>query len=101
MGPLISAQHRETVASFVDGDPLALSRRDSGRSPATGTLCTLVEASNGDRVAREEVFCSVQHFIPFSDEEDAIQIANDTPSPARSTETPSKRPSTHHRMIEA
>ena len=31
MGPLISAQHRETVASFVDGD-VALPGRDAGRS---------------------------------------------------------------------
>ena len=41
--------------------------------------CTLVEASNDDRVAREEVFGPVAAVIPFTDEADAIRIANDTP----------------------
>jgi acyl-CoA reductase-like NAD-dependent aldehyde dehydrogenase len=41
--------------------------------------CTLVEASNDDRVAREEVFGPVAAVIPFEDERDAIRIANDTP----------------------
>ena len=77
MGPLISAQHRETVASFVDGDTLF-----SGETPASPGFwfpCTLVEASNDDRVARDEVFGPVAAVIPFADEEDAVRIANDTP----------------------
>ena len=41
--------------------------------------CTLVEASNDDRVAREEVFGPVAALIPFADEDEAIRIANDTP----------------------
>ena len=40
---------------------------------------TLVEATNDDRVAREEVFGPVAALIPFDDEADAIRIANDTP----------------------
>ena len=40
---------------------------------------TLVEASNDDRVAREEVFGPVAAVIPFADEEEAVRIANDTP----------------------
>ena len=77
MGPLISAQHRETVASFVDGDPLF-----SGDTPAGRGFwfpCTLVEATNDDRVAREEVFGPVAALIPFADEDEAVRIANDTP----------------------
>jgi betaine-aldehyde dehydrogenase len=77
MGPLISAQHRETVASFVDGD--ALFRGDVPNGRGFWFPCTLVEASNDDRVAREEVFGPVAALIPFADEEDAIRIANDTP----------------------
>ena len=77
MGPLISAQHRETVASFVDGEPLF--RGEAPSAPGFWYPCTLVEASNGDRVAREEVFGPVAALIPFADEVDAIQIANDTP----------------------
>jgi betaine-aldehyde dehydrogenase len=77
MGPLISASHRETVASFVEGEPLF-----RGETPGGAGFwypCTLVEASNEDRIAREEVFGPVAAVIPFDDEADAVRIANDTP----------------------
>jgi betaine-aldehyde dehydrogenase len=77
MGPLISAQHRETVASFVEGEPLFRGDAPTGRG--FWYPCTLVEASNDDRIAREEVFGPVATLIPFADEEEAITIANDTP----------------------
>jgi betaine-aldehyde dehydrogenase len=77
MGPLISAQHRETVASFVDGEPLF--RGDAPNGRGFWYPCTLVAATNEDRVAREEVFGPVAAVIPFADEADAIRIANDTP----------------------
>ena len=77
MGPLISAAHRATVASFVEGEPLF--RGDVPDGPGFWFPCTLVEASNDDRVAREEVFGPVAAVIPFTDEADAIRIANDTP----------------------
>jgi acyl-CoA reductase-like NAD-dependent aldehyde dehydrogenase len=77
MGPLISAQHRALVASFVDDAPLF--RGDAPAGPGFWFPCTLVEASNDDRVAREEVFGPVAAVIPFADEEDAVRIANDTP----------------------
>jgi acyl-CoA reductase-like NAD-dependent aldehyde dehydrogenase len=38
-----------------------------------------VEATNEDRVAREEVFGPVAALIPFEGEDDAVRIANDTP----------------------
>src|ERR1700730_4639048 len=77
MGPLISASHREKVASFVEGRPLFQGSVPEG--PGFWYPCTLVEASNQDRVAREEVFGPVATVIPFADEADAIAIANDTP----------------------
>jgi len=77
MGPLISAAHRETVASFVDGAPLF--RGDAPDGKGFWFPCTLVEATNGDRVAREEVFGPVAAIIPFADEEEAVRLANDTP----------------------
>ena len=77
MGPLISAQHRETVASFVDGEPLF--RGDTPGGKGYWYPCTIVEATNDDRIAREEVFGPVAALIPFDDEADAIRIANDTP----------------------
>jgi acyl-CoA reductase-like NAD-dependent aldehyde dehydrogenase len=77
MGPLISKQHRETVAGFVDGD--ALFTGDAPDGKGFWFPCTIVEASNDDRIAREEVFGPVAALIPFDDEADAIRIANDTP----------------------
>jgi betaine-aldehyde dehydrogenase len=77
MGPLISRQHRETVASFVDGDTLFTGDAPDGKG--FWYPCTIVEASNDDRIAREEVFGPVAALIPFDDEADAIRIANDTP----------------------
>ena len=77
MGPLISKQHRETVASFVDGDTLFTGDAPDGKG--FWYPCTIVEASNDDRIAREEVFGPVAALIPFDDEADAIRIANDTP----------------------
>jgi acyl-CoA reductase-like NAD-dependent aldehyde dehydrogenase len=77
MGPLISADHREKVSSYVDGS--VVFRGDTPNSPGFWFPCTLVEASNDDRVAREEVFGPVAAVIPFEDEADAVRIANDTP----------------------
>ncbi|MDX6453508.1 MAG: hypothetical protein QOH16_3557, partial [Gaiellaceae bacterium] len=79
MGPLISKQHRETVASFVDGDVDTLFTGDAPDGKGFWYPCTIVAASNDDRIAREEVFGPVAALIPFDDEADAIRIANDTP----------------------
>jgi betaine-aldehyde dehydrogenase len=77
MGPLISAAHRETVESFVEGQPAF--RGDVPEGDGFWFPCTVVEATNDDRVAREEVFGPVAAVIPFENEADAIRIANDTP----------------------
>ena len=77
MGPLISAAHREKVSSYVNGS--VAFRGDTPDTPGFWFPCTLVEASNDDRVAREEVFGPVAAVIPFEDEADAVRIANDTP----------------------
>jgi betaine-aldehyde dehydrogenase len=79
MGPLVSASHRETVASFVDGDTRTLFTGETPGGKGYWYPCTLVEASNDDRIAREEVFGPVAALIPFDDEADAVRIANDTP----------------------
>ena len=78
MGPLISAQPPR--------DRRELRRRRRRSSKATTPdgkgywfPCTLVEATNDDRIARDEVFGPVAALIPFDDEADAIRIANDTP----------------------
>jgi acyl-CoA reductase-like NAD-dependent aldehyde dehydrogenase len=78
MGPLISAEHKAKVASFVDDAAVAY-RGEAPNGSGFWFPPTLVEASNDDRVAREEVFGPVAAVIPFEDEADAIRIANDTP----------------------
>jgi betaine-aldehyde dehydrogenase len=79
MGPLISADHREKVASYVDDDaPVAF------RGSAPDGLgywfppTVLSPVSNDDRAAREEIFGPVAAVIPFDDEAEAVKIANDT-----------------------
>ncbi len=76
MGPLISASHRESVASFVTDPPAFAGSVPHG--PGYWYPCTIVETSNSSRVAREEVFGPVAAVIPFRDEADAVRIANDT-----------------------
>jgi acyl-CoA reductase-like NAD-dependent aldehyde dehydrogenase len=78
MGPLISADHRASVASAVEDASIAF-RGETPEGRGFWFPCTLVEATNDDRVAREEVFGPVAAVIPFTDEADAIRLANDTP----------------------
>jgi betaine-aldehyde dehydrogenase len=80
MGPLISAGHRERVASYVgDGAPVAF----RGQAPdgpgywfAPTVLCPVDPA---DRAVREEIFGPVAAVVPFDGEAEAIALANDTP----------------------
>ena len=79
MGPLISADHRTKVASFLDEGARVAIR---GHAPSGAGFwfppTVLGPVSNSDRVAREEIFGPIAVLIPFDDEADAIRIANDT-----------------------
>ena len=79
MGPLISADHREKVASFVTDDAPVAIRGSAPDGPGFWYPPTvLAPVSNDDRAAREEIFGPVVAVIPFDDEEEAIRLANDT-----------------------
>jgi betaine-aldehyde dehydrogenase len=79
MGPLISADQRRTVASFVDDDAPVAIRGAVPEGPGYWFPPTvLCPVSNDDRAAREEIFGPVASVIPFRDEAEAVQIANDT-----------------------
>jgi acyl-CoA reductase-like NAD-dependent aldehyde dehydrogenase len=79
MGPLISADQRETVASYVKRDaPVAVRGHAPDGDGFWFPPTVLCPVSNDDRVAREEIFGPVAAVIPFEGEEDAIRLANDT-----------------------
>ena len=79
MGPLISADHRSKVASYVsDGAPVAI-RGSAPSGPGYWFPPTVLSPVDpADRAARDEIFGPVAAVIPFQDEADAIRIANDT-----------------------
>src|SRR5215208_5262408 len=79
MGPLISAEHKETVSSYVPQDaPVAIRGSTPEGSGFWYPPTVLAPLSNEDRAAREVIFGPVVAVIPFDDEEDAIRQANDT-----------------------
>ena len=89
IGPLVTQEHYNKVTSYFDvakedGATIAAgSGADSDRSLddegffVRPTLFT--NASNDMRIAREEIFGPVLTSIPFSTEDEALDIANDTP----------------------
>ncbi|MBO0981328.1 aldehyde dehydrogenase [Microbacterium sp. SD291] len=77
MGPLISAGHRDTVASFLDDANIAF-RGSAPEGDGFWFAPTVVLAEPSDRIAQQEVFGPVLAVIPFEDEADAIRLANDT-----------------------
>jgi acyl-CoA reductase-like NAD-dependent aldehyde dehydrogenase len=79
MGPLVSAAHRDRVASYVDDDVEVAFRGSAPPGPGWWYPPTVVlPRSAEDRVWREEVFGPVVAVLPFDDEADAIRMANDT-----------------------
>ncbi len=80
MGPLISAAHRDRVASFVpDGAPVAF-RGSAPDGPGHWYPPTVLAPVRMDDPAyTEEVFGPVLTVTPFDDEAAAVAIANGTP----------------------
>ena len=79
MGPLISADQRQKVASYVNGDaPVAIRGSAPDGAGFWFPPTVLAPVSNDDRAAREEIFGPVVCVIPFEGEDEAVRIANDT-----------------------
>lgn len=77
MGPLISSAQRERVAGYVAaGDVLIQGTAPDG--PGFWFPPTVLAPAPGSPALREEIFGPVTAVIPFTDEEDAVRIANDS-----------------------
>ena len=79
MGPLISAGQRETVSSYVpEGAPVAIQGSAPDGPGFWFPPTVLSPVSRDERAVSEEIFGPVAAVIPFRDEAEAIEIANDT-----------------------
>jgi betaine-aldehyde dehydrogenase len=79
MGPLISASHREKVASYVTDEEAVAIRGDVPDGPGFWYPPTVLwPVGEDDPAVREEIFGPVVAILPFDDEAEAIRMANDT-----------------------
>ncbi len=83
MGSLISRAHREKVHGYVEQGLSEGAEVIVGGSPSEGDgafypATVLSKVSNSMVVAQEEIFGPVVTAIPFTDEKEAIAIANDS-----------------------
>jgi betaine-aldehyde dehydrogenase len=79
MGPLISAEQRETVSSFLNGEAPIAFRGEAPEGPGFWFAPTVMAPVRpSDRVAREEVFGPIAAVLVFTDEAEAVRLANDT-----------------------
>jgi betaine-aldehyde dehydrogenase len=83
VGPMVSAKQRESVEEYID-----IARRESGRilcggnrpkEPGYYLAPTVIDGlSSSARICQEEIFGPVACVIPFENEQEAIDLANDT-----------------------
>jgi acyl-CoA reductase-like NAD-dependent aldehyde dehydrogenase len=79
MGPLISAAHRDRVASYVPEDAPVAFRGQTPQGPGFWFPPTvLAPVDPTARAWNEEVFGPVVAVVPFDDEAHALRLANDT-----------------------
>jgi betaine-aldehyde dehydrogenase len=85
MGPLVSKAQYNRVQSYLEVGKAEAKVAIGGGRPSAFAKGYYVEptifydADHSARIAREEIFGPVATVIPFSDEREAIRIANDTP----------------------
>ncbi|MEV8558164.1 aldehyde dehydrogenase family protein [Streptomyces sp. NPDC051917] len=84
VGPVISAEHRARVESYVElgrkeGASVVVGGERPSLEPGFYVSPTLLaDCANDMRVAREEIFGPVVVVVPFDDEEEGIALANDS-----------------------
>lgn len=79
MGPLITSAQRDSVASYVEESNVAF-RGSAPVGPGYWFAPTVLETPDqSSRAFRDEIFGPVVSVVRFSDETDALRIANDTP----------------------
>ncbi|MFC9278140.1 aldehyde dehydrogenase family protein [Streptomyces collinus] len=84
VGPVISAEHRARVESYVElgrkegAVVVAGGERPPGERGFYVAPTLLADCTNDMRVAREEIFGPVVVVIPFDDEEEGVALANDS-----------------------
>jgi len=82
VNPLVSASHRDKVLGFIEAARSSGARVRSGGPASTSGFyvrpMVLTDAPAGSAILRDEVFGPVVTVTPFDDEEDAIELANDT-----------------------
>jgi aldehyde dehydrogenase (NAD+) len=87
MGPVISAAQRDRVTAYVSGAIAHRARVVAGGAGGPAGLdrgffvrpTVLSAVSYTAPVSREEVFGPVLVLLPYADEDEAVEIANDTP----------------------
>lgn len=83
IGPMASANHRDSVQRYIDlGAETARLVAGGGRSLRDGGFfvnpTVFADVDNNSRIAREEIFGPVLSIIRYRNEDEAIQIANDS-----------------------
>ena len=78
MGPLISAEHRDTVTPFIKHSRVAFRGSAPGGPGFWFAPAVVLPESPRDRVAQHEIFGPIVAVLPFDDEAEAIRLANDT-----------------------
>jgi acyl-CoA reductase-like NAD-dependent aldehyde dehydrogenase len=78
MGPLISAAHRDKVASYTRDADVAFTGSAPGGDGFWFPPTVLLTSSPREGHWRDEVFGPVVSVLPFRDEDEAVALANDT-----------------------
>ncbi|OMC33233.1 aldehyde dehydrogenase [Mycobacterium colombiense] len=78
MGPLVSAAHRDRVASYVPEDAPVAFRGTAPTGRGFWFPPTVLTPPRTDRSVTDEIFGPVVTVLAFDDEHDAIALANDT-----------------------